>query len=967
MPDRAVGLLGPTVIFVDGEAIDPGGRRIRRVLASLAVRAPDPVRTDRLIDDVWGDAAPARARASLQMHITKLRRLLEPTPARVETVAEGYRLVVPVDGVDAARFERLVEAARTARGEGRWDTALERATSATALWRGDELIELEEMASVAGERSRLLELRRHARIIRAEALLALGRPGDAVGELERIVVDEPFVERFWELLMLALYRSGRQADALAAFRQAASILGEELGIEPGPALQRLEEQILLHDPALEPDEAPKLETPTLPAPRATFVGRGAEIGWVTDRLHPGGIVTIVGPGGVGKTSLALVAGRRVEGRYGDGAAFVDLTQATRDGVVAAVVAEHLGLDTGGDPSAAVVEHLRSRSMLLVVDNCEHVFVGARRFLDALTASCPDVAVIATSRRRLDLAVETWLTLESLAIPPPGLAAEEVAAYDSVQMFLDRAAAAAPGLVVSDDDLDAVADICRKLDGLPLALELVAAWMSVLTIADVVARIDDAGLLQARHAEAGDRHASLGTTIEWSYRLLDRRLRDAFEMLAVFRSGFGVGGAAAVLDVDPDDAIALLARLVDHSLLVADVTGPHARFSMLDMIRAFARERLADRPDVDAVEDRYRRRVIRTVVEAGDGDEAAWFDDLQARLADVRAVLEWAEAEEPETVVELAERLRPFWAQRGLGAEIEPRLVAAIQHRPSPGAWYTLGVMRYARGALEEAREAFAAGLASEPDGLDRARLVNALGVVSLDEGCYEEAYHRYREAESLFADAAHDSGVAAAVLNQGIVEVNLGRLDSAAESFESAREMFRRLGDRREEAHALLRLAFVAELGGRTELARERAQAALRIVRPLGHALAVADALQYTAEFELGAGSVVDARALLREAVGEFGRLGNVLGLARSFLTAAGIAVHDEQWPEAAEMCAYAAALRAELGIPIPAANRDAVTEITRLVEDVVPLVRREALAERARLSDLDGMVERCLDVLGVA
>ncbi len=967
MPDTAVGLLGPTVVFIDGEVVDPGGRRIRRVLAALAIRAGTAVRTDRLIDDVWGDEAPPRARASLQMHISKLRRLLAATPVRIETVSEGYRLDAPAGAVDVVAFADAVDDARAARSDDRWETAEERSARALSLWRSDDLGDLDDMAGLSGEVTRLRELRRQACTIHAEALLALGREDQAVGELERAVADEPFVERFWELLMLALYRSGRGADALAAFRQASRTLGEELGIEPGPALRKLEEQILLHDEALSRPALRGAPRWTLPATRRSLVGRDEEIRRAVKRVSEDRLLVVLGPGGVGKTSLALEVAHRLAEELPDGGAFVDLSECDRDRSVPAVAAEQLGIDGEGDALAALQGSLRSRSMVLVVDNCEQVPDGAARLVGGLVSGCPDLIVIVTSRLRLDVGGAPALTLESLPVPPPDVSPEEAVGYAAVALFLARASEVAPDWHPAGDEMGLVVDLCRRLDGLPLAVELVTAWLNVVTLRDLAARLAEPDLLRARGSEAEGRPSRLADVIEWSYRLLAPEDQAAFERLGVFRSFFDLAGAAAVLDADPDEAMGTVCRLVDASLVVVDLDHHHGRYRMLETIRSFAARLLADRSDVAEVRARHRRHVLDTVQGLAEAtDEVASFDTLQAMLADLRVVFDWAEREDPAALVDTAERLRPFWAQRGLGYEIEPRLERVLAQAPSAAGWYTLGVMRYARGDFSDARAAFAAGLAEARTHLDRARLVNALGVVSLDEGDYPAAAERYREAEEAFSASGHEPGVAAALLNQGIVQVNQGRLDEAEELFEEARRRFRALEDPREEAHALLRLAFVAELRHRPDVARERAQAALGIVRPLGTSLALADALQYTAEFELGAGSVGSARSLLAEAVVAFRDLGNVVGVQRALLTASGIAVHDEQWAEAAEMSAYAAALRSELGIPVPAANREAVAEITRAVAAAVPVRQRDALAERARLTDVDGMVDRCLDVLGV-
>lgn len=957
-----VGILGPVVVVVDGKPRDPGGRKVGRVLAALAIRAGERVPTDRLIDDVWGEQAPPSARASLQMHITKLRKLLASTPVTIETVPDGYRLSAPPGGVDVTEFIRLADDARTARADGRWQTAAERARRALDLWKSDRIEALDDAHSLAGDITGLTELRRQTRLIYYEVRLALGEHEQLVGELEEATAAEPFFERFWELLMVALYRCGRQADALAVFQRAASLLVEELGLEPSPALARIEERILLQDPSLlELPDADYDEAPLLPPPTSTLIGREDEIREATKFITEDRLVTVLGPGGVGKTTLALEVGRRLTGGFPDGALLFDLTACSRDDEVAMVAAEHLGLAIDGDALRAVTDHLRSRSMVIVIDNCEQVPNGAAELVEALKSGCPDLAIVATSRRRLP-AAGRCLVLAPLAVPPDHADGPEVGGYGAVQLFIERARAVHPDLEVGPDDLPTLGRICRRVDGLPLALELVAAWTNVLTIGDIEARLE--GLTESRRAsDVRGRHSSLDQAIDWSYKLLVEEDRAAFSHLAVFRSAFDLAGAAAVLDVGDDEAIRMLGRLVDASLITADVGGRSARYHMLETIRTFGAEHLSTLPHAGEVTRRHRDFTVATVLNRPDEmPEASWFDRVQEMLPDLRMILD----AEPDTVVEVAGRLRSFWAQRGLGHEIEPRLEAVVTSAGSASAWFTLGVMRYARGALEEARQAFEAGLGEECGAEDRARITNALGVLALESGDYEAAEKAYRQAEKLFTSARVPGGVAASRLNQGIAALNQGDLEASVGLFESARGLFRSEGDVREEAHALLRMAFAAELAGEHEVALERARAALRIVRGLGTGLALADALQYTADFEVGSGSPSESRPLLIEAVEMFHSLRHTPGLQRAMITATAVAVADEQWAEAAEVSAYAAALRHQLGIPVPAANRSAVDRLDRAIAASVPDIRRSALAERARLADVDQMVARCLDVLTV-
>ncbi len=535
------------------------------------------------------------------------------------------------------------------------------------------------------------------------------------------------------------------------------MLGEELGLEPSPALTRLEEQILLQNPdLLELPDSRRGLVPSLPPPPATLIGREDEIHEAMKLVVEDRVVTILGPGGVGKTTVALEVGRRLSDEYPDGAMFFDLAASNRDDEVAAVAAERLGLAFDGDALTAVIDHLRSRSMVLVIDNCEQVPDGAAQLVDGLKGGCPDLAVVATSRRRLPADARS-LILAPLAVPPDDADGSEIGGYAAVRLFMERAQSVYPDLEVGPDDLPTLGRICRRVDGLPLALELVAAWTNVLTIGDIETRLE--GVTESRRAsEVEGRHGSLDQAIDWSYRLLADDDRATFSRLAVFRSAFDLAGAAAVLDVEDNEALRKLGRLVDASLITADVAGRSARYHMLGTIRMFGAEHLSRLPDAGDITKRHRDFIVATALNTADDlHEAAWFDRVQEMLPDLRMILD----AERVTVVEVAGRLRLFWAQRGLGHEIEPRLEAVVKSAGSASAWFTLGVMRYARGALEEAQQAFESGLARSvgPMTVPASRMRWACW--HSRAGTTRPPEKAYRQAERLFTSAGLSGGVAA--------------------------------------------------------------------------------------------------------------------------------------------------------------------------------------------------------------
>lgn len=959
-----VEILGSPTVRVGGVATDLGGQVAGRVLAALAIRAGTRVTTGRLIDDVWGEAAPPRARASLQMHISKLRRLLADTTVGISTVSDGYLLTAPPGTIDLVEFRRLAADARRARDDERWQSAADRSGAALGLWRSDRIEGLDDVASVAGDLSSLHEVLQQTRLIHLEARVALGDHEEAIGALEEAVRAEPFVERLWELLMVALYRSGRQADALAAYRRAERVLAEELGISPGPALARLEERILRQDPGLlEVAVRRAVRPPSIPPPQAPLIDRLDEIEVAIGKTQATRLVCILGPGGVGKTALALEVGRRLTPSHPDGAVVVDLTACSRDRDVARVAAEQhrVGLPDG-DPIDGLVEYFGSRSTVLVIDNCEHVAEGAAAMISALLERCRAVSVVATSRRRLGLDPRSELILAPLTAPPAGDPPSRISDYPAVRLFLQRARSMRSDVNIGASDMELVGTICRRVDGLPLAVELIASWVNVLTITDIHDRLG--ALLESRRLQ-GHRHESLESTVDWSYQLLGPQERRGFDLLSIFRSTFGLRGASAILGEDDPTTLGILAQLADASLLSVELGGPATRYRMLETIREFGLAQLTARGEASKVAETHRRFVVDTVLAAADDrDEAEWFGEVQLMLPDLRAVLDWADQADPALVVTLADRLRTFWMQRGLESEIEPRLEEVVEGVGSATGWYSLGVMRYARGEFVGAGNAFEAGLAVASDVRDQARLTNALGVLALEAGDYDGAMACYERAERLFEQAGSEEGVAACLLNQGIAAVNRNDPETAERLFESARMRFRRHGNRREEAHALLRLAFTASLAGSPDVALERAHGALRILRTLGPGLALADALQYTADFEIGGGDAIAARSLLVEGVTLFRDLDHPAGLQRSMVTASAIAVGDEQWAEAAEMSAYGAALRRHLGIPVPAANRTALDLLDARITDALPEKRVAAMAERARLADVDGMAARCLAVL---
>ena len=647
-------MLGPLEVKAFGQEVDLGGREAV-VLSALALRAGQVVSTDTLMERLWGEAPPPTAPKALQNVIVRLRKRLEPDPSSPSvllTRGSGYVLDVPRWRVDAHRFMDDLQAARAHRQTGDATAAHASADAALALWRGPQLPDLGVSIEVTVDAEFLYTARLEALEIRMDADLMLGRHESIVAELEELVRAHPFREDFWEFLMLALYRCGRQADALEAFQRARRVLGEELGLDPSPRLRQLEARLLAQDPALDLPRRDHqgrgdLSVPgNLPRPRTLLVGREADVSGVVEALHAEALVTLVGPGGVGKTRLALAAATQLRKEFADGAWLVDLAALEDADHIDEALATLLGLRilAAGAIRERVVEALRHRQMLLVFDNCEHVIDQAAALVDALLAHCPDVTVLATSREPLLVDGElVWMTEP---VPVPG-GVSEVAEAPASRIFME--AARRRGYDASRISPEVAVEVCRRLDGLPLALELAGGCLASMSEPELLGGLDSPlQLLADGRRTPASRQRGLRDTVAWSYDLLDERDQQVFERIAVFPGGFTaeaaavVGGGGAVLA----KVAGPLRRLAERSMLTGDADG--GRHRMLETLRAYGVERLEARGAGDEARTAMTLHCIELAERVNAGvqgdDEPAWtqlvtaeFDNLRGAFAHARRI------------------------------------------------------------------------------------------------------------------------------------------------------------------------------------------------------------------------------------------------------------------------------------------------------------------------------------------
>ena len=832
-------LLGPLeVIGDDGVALALGGSRPRALLALLLLSANEVVSTDRLIDGIWGETPPASALGALQVHVHALRKTLGAE--RIVTRAPGYVVVVDGDELDLHRFARLV-----ADGDPH---------GALALWRGEPLADVAFEPFARAEAARLEEARLAALEARIDADLETGRHAALAGELDALVAAHPHRERLQAQRMLALYRSGRQADALVAYRDARDAL-DELGLEPSAELRALERRILEQDPSLVP--APREDV--LPVRAATtLIGRRLELAAILALLGRPDVrlLTLTGTGGSGKTRLALAAAAER-----DDAVFVDLAPLADAQLVLPTVATALGLgDVSGRELDALRDALETLPPLLVLDNLEHLpeaFVEITRLLEA----APALRILATSRVPLRLALEHEYRVPPLGVPELGVETAADADTDSVRLYVERARAELPDFELTNANANAVARICRALDGLPLAVELAAARVRVLGPEGTAKRLGERLSLLTRSApDVPERQRSLRATIDWSYRLLDDPAAHVFRAFSVFSGGATLEAVEAVADAGTD-VPAALETLLDSGLVTHEAPGGEPRFGMLETIREFGAVQLREAGEEWAAHDRHLDHYV-AFAEAAElssrhGVTAELLDDVDVERDNLRAALVEAASEgDPERQVRLVTSLRIFLNVRWPGAENRRMVADALSRR---------------EGASQG----------------QQGRILISAGIHAVHDDDGEHALTCLDEARELLLGAEDVRGAALADANASTALSRLGREAEAMERSELAREGFRAVGAIVAESQVTANLARYYEHAGDLGTARAYLVEALELQERGGFPEARAYTLAMLGYLSEREGDLTAAAEWTAEAITVAGELQKDESLAYALLFAA--------------------------------------------------------------------------------
>ena len=891
-----VGILGPLEVRdTAGEPAPLAGPRLRTLLIRLAVAGGQTVTADRLADDLWPCEHPAERPADTANALQALVSRLRQAAGRdlVEYAGGGYRLAVDPAAIDAVAFEHLVSRGHAALSAGEAPRAAALLADALALWRGPALADVADAPFAAGAIARLEELRLAAAEDLTEARLTLGQGAELVPDVEELAAAHPLRERLRGQLMRALYTAGRQAEALSVYDQTRRLLADRLGVDPSPELAGVHLAILRADPSLTspgtensaqeksapaPEQANRSGQPratrdnadaaggparggNLPAQLTSFVGREDELERVGKQLGDTRLVTLIGPGGAGKTRLALEAATVKAPEMPDGAWFVPLAPVRDASEIPATVLTALGIPEllwvaearralAPPPIDRLADALANQRVLLVLDNCEHVIDAVAGLAARVLADAPGVRILATSREPLGVTGETLCPVPSLPLPPSGSDAAEATRYAAIRLFRDRAAAVRPGFTVDEDTVAPAIAICTALDGIPLAIELAAARLRSLTLAQVRSRLSDRFRLLATGPRANsDRHQTLRAIVDWSWDLLSEDERTVLRRLSVFRGGAspdaaeqvcgplgqageageaGVGGAGGR---DTADVIDVVASLVDKSLVTA--TGDaDVRYRLLETVRVYADERLTQAGEKEPVQAAHAAHFLALAADAEPrlrtAQQLRWLDRLNADHDNFSAALRYAiDRRDGELGLRLVANLMWYWVMLDFDAEAgvwarDVREIVGPVAPPGLGDQFAISEFAAAVGGATDEDSALRGpgGVELLRDALQRSAAAvtpeTSHPVLALGPALYAmfsgDSDGGRRGMEELTRH--RDPWVRAAGLAMGgHLAMNDGEVDVATGYFERGYDAFQAIGDR---------WGLIVVLGGQAEVAMAR-------------------------------------------------------------------------------------------------------------------------------------------------
>jgi predicted ATPase/DNA-binding SARP family transcriptional activator len=783
----------------------------RTLLAVLLTSPGTALSDDRLVDELWSEDPPPSAHHLLQVYVSRLRALLDQHSdgRRIVRKGTGYAICLEPGELDAERFATAVSAARPL-VESDPAAADRLLAQAMRLWRGSPFADVPEHPQAVREHAAHLErLHRDALDTWVGVRLRLGRHRELIPELVALIEQQPYDEALHGQLMLALYRSHRQVEALETARALGDRLREDLGIDPSPEVRTLYRDILLQAPhlSLEPPQPPG----NLPTRLTSFVGRTPEILEVAALLDEARLVTLTGPGGIGKTRLALEVARQQRSRFPGGTWWIDLAPVTDPEAVLDQVAGALGLAPmpGSALREAVAGALGRRTSLLLLDNCEHLAAAVAEVVGELLLATPGPRVLATSRVPLRVEGERRWPVPSLSLPVDGSPPDEVAGSDAVRLFVERGRAVSPGFTLDAGTAVTIGEVCRRLDGLSLAIEMVAARIPTLSPKEIARHLDDRfAVLELSAVGRPERHRTMEAAIDASHALLSQRDQAVFERLSVFVGPFGLEAAGDVGFPEPPlpgQVLEAVTALVDASMLTPERSGDETRYRLLETLREYGLARLRRLGIEDAVRQAHAEHYLEMAARAGavlgTPQIAPWMARLSLDYAELRQALGWSLAHHDRAVtLRASPALRELWLRRGDAREA--------------GRWSA----QMLEGDLAAAR----------PD--LRAELHNAASYAALLANDLPTAGFHADEALLLAHEGESSQALVGALFGRASVALACGDLAAVRRDSVAALEVCDRNSDRWGRAGALANLGFVAFFGGGT-LAEARAR--FQEARPL--------------------------------------------------------------------------------------------------------------------------------------
>ena len=939
-----IGLLGGLSVSVGERKVDQSVWRLRKVASLIKLLALAPshrLHRERAMDLMWPDLGLRAASNNLRQTLHVARKTLHPDPqiSSHNLSVSGEQLLKCPQGriwVDVDAFEEAANIARGSKVPAAYRAALE-------LYSGELLPEdrYEEWAESRREDLRqrflslLVELAGLYKERGSEEDLAL-----AVQALQRVLAEESTNEEAHMGLMRLYASSGRSGEALRQYGRLSETLSSALDGEPGASARSLREEIAAGRFQVDPTQAagpPTEQTPgrraeahNLPDQRTAFVGRDREMVELKRALAMTQLLTLTGTGGLGKTRLALEVASDLVGAYPDGVWLVELAPLSDGKLVPQAVADALGVEErpGQSLAESLVDDLRKKRVLVVLDNCEHLIEAAAQLVDALVSACPHLRVVATSREALEVEGEFVWRMEPLSVPDAprdgdrdahrASSAGELERYDAVRLFVERARRYSPQFELGQDNAGAVAQICRGLEGMPLAIELVAARMDILAAEQIAERLDRAlGLLRSGSRAANPRHQTLRATLSWSFEYLDAPERKLFGRLSVFAGGFSLEAAESVGEgqvIGRSDVLESLLVLVDKSLVVAGPTGDRgARYRLLEPLRQYARERLEVSGEDEAFRHRHAEFFLALAEEAAPqltgAQQQEWANRLEVDHDNMRAALSWSLERESETALRLAGALARFWQMRARFVEGSAWLEAALNQD-------------------------------GRADAATRAKLSSEAGTFAFYRADFERAIELHGEALELYRELGDDNGVAFALLCLGAQYLEKGDYESAAPFLEEALAISRRIGDKPNTAGTLHNLAEVERQRGNYQRAKALGMESIALAREIGDKWRLARIVGWVGLAAVWSGDEHDlAEGLLEEALALDRELGSWSYGAFCLESFAGLAGARGQEARAARLWGAAEAVRTNIGAPRP-------------LDDTVLLYESSMAAARAQLGE---------------